>query len=69
MNCTLEIGLLPAVADAETVAVPVSEAPLAGEEIEIVGGVEAGGGVELAVPNVYPLLFTVFPLPSTDCTV
>jgi hypothetical protein len=52
MNCTLAIGLLPAVADAETVAVPVSEASLAGEEIEIVGGVATGGGVVLAVPNV-----------------
>ena len=69
MNCTLAIGLLPAVAEAETVTVPVSEAPPAGDEIEIVGGFAAGGGGEFAVPNVYPLLFTVFPLPSTDCTV
>src|SRR5271168_184851 len=66
-NCTLAIGLVPAVAEAVAVTVPVSDAPLAGEEMEIDGGVT--GAEVFSVPNVYPLLLIVFPLPSTDCTV
>ena len=59
--------MVPAVPEAVAVTVPVSEAPLAGEEIEIDGGVT--GAEVFSVPNVYPLLLIVFPLPSTDCTV